>query len=105
MYLLCKNIGEVTEAICANCLVILFFSFCTNVSLFFALLGGLNESKMTIPLEGVETAFVTETNDVGEVKEGIIGVQEEEEDDRTEAPQACKEEDKLRGHDTVCTVM
>ena len=35
---------------------------------------------MTIPLEGVETAFVPETNDVDEVKEGIIGVQEEEDD-------------------------
>ena len=57
----------------------------------FCSLGGLNESKMIIPFEGDETACVPETNDVAEVKEGIIGVQEEE-DDRTEAPQACEEE-------------
>ena len=51
---------------------------------------------MTIPLEGVETAFVPETNDGGKVKEGIIGVQEEE-DDRTEAPQACGRRGYIEG--------
>ena len=51
---------------------------------------------MTIPLEGVETGFVPETNDVDEVKEGIIGVQEEG-DDRTESPQACGRRGYIEG--------
>ena len=32
----------------------------------------MNESEMAIPLEGDETTFMPETNDVDEVKEGII---------------------------------
>ena len=59
---------------------------------------------MAIPLEGDVTGFVPETNDVDEVKDGIIGVQVEE-DDRTEAPLACEEEDTLRRHDTVRMIM
>ena len=64
----------------------------------------MNESEMVIPLEGDETGFVPETNDVDEVKGIIIGVQVEE-DDRTEAHLACEEEDKLRRHDTVRMVI
>ena len=30
---------------------------------------------------------------------------QEEEDDRTEAPQTCEEVDTLRRHDTVCMAM
>ena len=67
MCLLFTNTGEVTKVICAH------------------------ESEMTIPLVGDETTFMPETNDVDKVKEGIIGVQMEEED-RTEAPLACEEE-------------
>ena len=37
MYLLCTNTGKVTEAIYAHCLVIWYFPFCTNLSLFIAL--------------------------------------------------------------------
>ena len=61
-------------------------------------------ARWTIPLEGDETAFVPDTKYVDEVKEGIIGVQGEE-DDRIEAPQAYEEEDTLRRHDTVLMVM
>ena len=58
---------------------------------------------MTLPLEGDEIVCVPETDDADEVKEGIISAQKE--DDRTEAHQACEEEDTLRPHDTVGMAM
>eukprot|EP00731_Ephydatia_muelleri_P035032 Em0093g1a len=64
------------------------------------LLGELNDSTVTIPLEGDEIVPGPETNDVDEVEEGIIRVPEEE-GDRTDALQACEKEDTLIQHGTA----
>ncbi|KAL5515806.1 hypothetical protein EMCRGX_G001026 [Ephydatia muelleri] len=68
------------------------------------LLGELNDSTVTIPLEGDEIVPGPETNDVDEVEEGIIRVPEEE-GDRTDALQACEKEDALIQHGTVRMIM
>ena len=67
-------------------------------------LGELNDSTVTIPLEGDEIVPGPETNDVDEVEEGIIRVPEEE-GDRTDALQACEKEDTLIQHGTVRMIM
>ncbi|KAL5510136.1 hypothetical protein EMCRGX_G005627 [Ephydatia muelleri] len=64
------------------------------------LLGELNDSTVTNPLEGDEIVPGPETNDVDEVEKGIIRVPEEE-GDRIDALQACEKEDSLIQHGTA----
>eukprot|EP00731_Ephydatia_muelleri_P013923 Em0007g1233a len=68
------------------------------------LLGELNDSTVTNPLEGDEIVPGPETNDVDEVEKGIIRVPEEE-GDRIDALQACEKEDSLIQHGTVRMIM
>lgn len=73
------------------------FVFCST-------LGEVNDSTVTIPLEGDEIVPVPETNDVDEVDEGIIRVPEDE-GDRTDALEAFEKEDTLIQHGTVRIIM
>ena len=67
-------------------------------------LGEVNDSTVTIPLEGDEIVPVPETNDVDEVDEWIIRVSEDE-GDRTDALQVFEKEDTLIQHGIVRIIM